>query len=79
MARMRRRTKARTQWFARRRRSTLLTAVLMGLSLVPGTTATAAPAPAGVDGLTTNGRVGPLGIPGAAPVFGWDPSRRGGR
>ena len=62
--------------FSRRNRGALLlTVILMGLALVQGTSA-ASPAEGatGVDGLTTNGRVNPLGIPGAAPAFGWKSS-----
>jgi alpha-L-rhamnosidase len=66
----------KAQSFSRRNRGALLlTVILMGLALVQGTSA-ASPAEGatGVDGLTTNGRVNPLGIPGAAPAFGWKSS-----
>ncbi|MDT0614057.1 alpha-L-rhamnosidase [Streptomyces lancefieldiae] len=46
-------------------------AVLVGLLVSPvAATASAASAPV-VGGLTTNGRVDPLGIPGQDPVLGW--------
>ncbi|WP_307793215.1 family 78 glycoside hydrolase catalytic domain [Amycolatopsis sp. MtRt-6] len=66
MAFRQRRTKAH------RPAATLPAVILLGLAFLPGTSA-AAPGggTATVDGLTTNGRVDPLGIPGAAPVFGW--------
>src|SRR5690349_13845535 len=55
---------------APRTTQSLLLVVLLVLGLLPGTAATAATA-ATLDGLTTNGRANPLGIPGADPVFGW--------
>ncbi|MEQ0562337.1 family 78 glycoside hydrolase catalytic domain [Amycolatopsis sp. NEAU-NG30] len=53
----------------------LLLVVLMVFTLLPGTSdATPAGEAVVVAGLTVNGRVNPLGIPGAAPVFGWQSS-----
>ncbi|MFC3895776.1 family 78 glycoside hydrolase catalytic domain [Lentzea rhizosphaerae] len=49
-----------------------LLVVLACLALLAGITpASVAAPPATVEGLTTNGRVNPLGLPGAMPVFGW--------
>jgi alpha-L-rhamnosidase len=50
-------------------RLTVLLLLLAGLAGIPATPASAAP-PA-VTGLTTNGRIDPLGIPGGTPVLGW--------
>src|SRR5688572_32304730 len=54
----------------------LLTAIFASLAVLLGCTfalppATAIAATVTVDGLTTNGRVNPLGISGGSPAFGW--------
>lgn len=59
-----------------RRSAAALAALVLagGLAVAAPTTAGAAPAPddeVRLTALTTNGRVDPLGIPGAAPSFGW--------
>ena len=50
----------------------LISAVLVAVSApAPAPASAVEPAPVQVKGLTVNGRVNPLGIPGGAPSFGW--------